>query len=82
MEQRENGSECREPNQESVRVTSHAVDYETVERAIVIALEYFESVDGARCSLDEEDFPVIEDDGDESCEGPDWMLDESAFRSR
>lgn len=44
-------------------------------RAIVLVREYFESVDGERRGLGVEDVPVVEGNGDELLDEPDWKLD-------
>lgn len=47
-----------------------------MDRATVLAREYFESVDGMRRGLDVEDVPYIEYHEDKLFGKPNWMIDE------
>lgn len=46
-----------------------------MDQALVLALEYFESVDGVRRGLDVENVPLIKDKEDELFDEPDWTLE-------
>lgn len=64
VKQREEGMEYHVPHQKGARVTWHAVNYETVRCATVLAREYLESVNGGTCDPDVGDVPEIEVDED------------------
>lgn len=54
--------------------TWHAANYETVDRASLLAREYYESVDGKRRDPDVEDIPYIQGGEEGLLEEPDGTL--------
>lgn len=62
--------------QESVAVSSNAVECETVAHAIVWSRAYFELVEGGQKGAGTEDVPTVGGDSDELLEEPDWTLEE------
>lgn len=65
------------PRNEGSRVTWHAVDYEKVDCATVLARGYFESVERPKRGLDVEDFLYIEGNEEKLFGEPNWKLEES-----